>query len=138
MLQHTASCCNTHLYQEDGYDPSEDADLNAATHCNTLQHAATHCNTLQHTATHCIMLQHTASHCNTHSYQEDGYDPPEDADLNAATHCNTLQHAATHCNTLQYAATHCNSLYHAATHCITLQHTFISGGWVRSARRCGF
>jgi len=35
--------------------------VNAATHCNTIEHSATLCNTLQHTATH----RHTAAHCST-------------------------------------------------------------------------
>jgi len=32
--------------------------VDAATHCNTLQRTATHCNALQRTATHYYALQH--------------------------------------------------------------------------------
>jgi len=72
------------------------AQVDTATHCNTLQRTATHSNTLQHTATYCNTLQHTVTRCNTLQH--------------TATYCNTLQHTATYCNTLQHTATHCNIL----------------------------
>jgi len=66
----------------------EMAAIDAATHCNPVQHTATHCNnTLQHTATthYNTLQQHTAT-----------------------THCTTPHHAATHCNTLPHTARPCN------------------------------
>jgi len=51
-----ASMCHDSMTHSDAtwliliYDIPHGNELDAATHCNTLQHTATHCNTLQHTA----------------------------------------------------------------------------------------
>jgi len=102
--------------------------IDAATHCNILQHTATHCNILQHTATHCnalccsidaatrcSTLQQIATHYNMKCTSQKSRKALRCANVYSATHYNTLQHTATYYNTLQHTATYYNTLQHTAT-----------------------